>query len=84
VVQSPLYRPPEYQEHPPESQEWYRVVQSPLTAPLSTKTMIGDDKLVGVHLLEFCCDVMNFLRPTDTRPIERLLEARSHIQPVAV
>jgi len=28
--------------------------------------MNGNDKLVGVHLLEFCCDVMNFLRPTDT------------------
>ena len=30
VVQNPLHRPPEYQEHPPEYQEWYRVAQSPL------------------------------------------------------
>jgi hypothetical protein len=33
VVQSPLYRPSEYQEHPPEYQEWYRVAQSPLHLP---------------------------------------------------
>ena len=33
MVQIPLYRPPEYQEHPPEYQEWYRVVQSPLYRP---------------------------------------------------
>jgi hypothetical protein len=33
VVQSPLYRLPEYQEYPPEYQEWYRVVQSPLYRP---------------------------------------------------
>ena len=33
MVPSPLYRLPEYQEYPPEYQEWYRVVQSPLYRP---------------------------------------------------